>query len=404
MERARRISEQYSIRRRRVRGLAQAISQLSIEAEKRALGPIDFEYDNDLNNDGRAKVRLWSVAPAIGGFDLLARIDHLENGRLYIRPMGEVDLDFAEIRRVHGTKRCDHCGVRRARRVVYILRRQGQASEVQVGSSCLAAYVGDSNSRKALLQADLFSQARELVGAAVGMEPQDSPRKVRAPEVDDYLAHVAAVIRSQGGHFVRKVDVDSEEMATAVIALENYRLQRLGDHDEEGRPRWVEVGEKERQLVDRMTREFRSLTAGHQVTGYDRALLTALNKELAWPDKQGILATLFGRVQALRKERGDSVRPDDPWVGEVGERVDVVAVLQNTGKSIESEFGPQVPHYFVTDDGKRITWFATNKQLEPERTYRIRGKVKRHDTFRGLQSTVLTDCRAVPGGNEVPGV
>lgn len=67
MERTRRISEQYVVSRRRVRGLAEAISQLSTEAKSRGLGPIDFEYDNDLANDGRAQVTLWSIVPAIGG-------------------------------------------------------------------------------------------------------------------------------------------------------------------------------------------------------------------------------------------------------------------------------------------------------------------------------------------------
>jgi len=216
---------------------------------------------------------------------------------------------------------------------------------------------------------------------------------MRSPTVDDYLAHVAAVIASEG-RFVRKVDVDSEDASTAVIAMENYRLEQLGELDQSGRPAWVEVGVAERTLVDRNKKEFRELTEKTDLTGYDRALLTALDKDVAWPDKQGILATVFERVHSLRGDRRHrSSAGEDPWVGDEGAEVDVVAELTGTGAAVESKFGEQVPHYFVTDEGKRITWFATNKHLESNRKYRVRGKVRRHDTFRGKNSTVLTNCR-----------
>ncbi len=324
-----------------VKGLNWAVDQISLEAKRNGLGPIDLELNPTGTTEQVAKLELSTVAPAIGNYELLARIDHLKDDRIYIRPMGETHLDFARIRADHASKICEHCGLKRNRKVTFLLR--SERGEVQVGSSCLQAYVGDSDPRRALVQADLFSRARELVAAAVGQEQQDSPRKIRPPAVDIYLAHVAAVIRSEGG-FVRKADMDSEHMATALTAMENYRLEQLGELDEAGKPTWVEVGETEHRYVARTKAEFLEFAERSDLDGYDKRLSTLLGKDLAWPDSQGMLATLFERVFALRKHYGSRYghalnSKHARWLGEVGDKVDVLAcqlgapVPDRTGKN-----------------------------------------------------------------------
>lgn len=395
----RQISEQFTVRRRRVRGLSEAVAQLSAQAKKCALGSIELEMDEARSSEQSAWVILSTVVPALGDYELMARIDHLRGDRVYIRPMAESHLDFAEVRRNHATMTCDHCGVRRNRKVTYLLKRAGQG-EVQVGSSCLSAYVGESDPRKALLQAEYFSKARELVAAAVGREPQDSPRKIRPPSVDEYLAHVAVVIRSQAG-FVRKADVDSEEASTAVIAMENYRLEQLRELTGEGDPTWLEPGEPEQIVVERAKIDFKKLSGKEKLSGYDRRLLSLLNGDRAWPDGQGILATLFERVFSLRNLSGQAstARPAADrgnWLGEKGDLIEVVAEVKSIGKPVDSRYGPQYPHSFITAGGELAAWFATNIELEVGSSYRIAGKVKRQDSFRGDRVTVLTGCRTEP--------
>lgn len=391
----RRISEEFTVRRRMVKGLTWAVDQISLEAKRNGLGPIDLELNPTGTTEQVAKLELSTVAPAIGNYELLARIDHLKDDRIYIRPMGETHLDFVRIRADHASKICEHCGLKRNRKVTFLLR--SERGEVQVGSSCLQAYVGDSDPRRALVQADLFSRARELVAAAVGQEQQDSPRKIRPPAVDIYLAHVAAVIRSEGG-FVRKADMDSEHMATALTAMENYRLEQLGEVDEAGRPTWIEVGETEHRYVARTKAEFLEFANRSDLDGYDKRLSTLLGKDLAWPDSQGMLATLFERVFALRKHYGSRYgqalnSKHARWLGEVGDKVDLVATLNGMGKPVDSKYGPQFPHYFTTDDGHLATWFATNIQLSVGARYRVTGEIKRLDRFKRDRITVLTKCR-----------
>ena len=128
MARENHIREGFTVRRSRLKGLGQAIAQLSDQAEKKALGPINLDADDPTwMGESTAHVVLSTVVPAIGDYDLLARIDHLKNDRVYIRPMGETRLDFARIRRDHATKKCDHCGVKRNRRTTFLLRSRGQA-------------------------------------------------------------------------------------------------------------------------------------------------------------------------------------------------------------------------------------------------------------------------------------
>lgn len=107
---------------------------------------------------------------------------------------------------------------------------------------------------------------------------------------------------------------------------------------------------------------------------------------------------MFKRVHSLRKRYGGRYGKTMPanqrsFLGEVGEKVNLVATLTGIGKSVETRFGPQHPHYFTTDDGYLASWFATNITLEVGETYEIRGEIKRLTRFRHDRITQLTKCK-----------
>ncbi len=81
MVRQRRIEEQFTVRRRRVKGLTWAVDQISLEAKRNGLGPIDLELIPAGTTEKVAKLELSTVAPAIGNYELLARIEVLARRR-----------------------------------------------------------------------------------------------------------------------------------------------------------------------------------------------------------------------------------------------------------------------------------------------------------------------------------
>lgn len=379
------VTERFDVDPAKYLAVVEAVGQLSKKAEQRGLGEITL--DRVKSSDHAITIQIASPTPAIGDYELVAKISHMKGGRISIQPLSRGRLDFAAIRSDHSIPVCEHCRVNRPRKVTFLLNGRS-GGDVQVGSSCLKDYVGESDPRKALVQADLFAQARELVIAAAPPPAEHEPKR-GWPSVAEYLAHVAAVIRHEG-EFVRKADVDADHSATADLALRNFRQTQDGGEA-------IELTTADRDLAERASREFRD-RAGREkkLSGYDQRLVNVLDKDVAWPENQGILATVFERATALRRHQEPAAtrRRASNWLGEVGDTVTAVVSLRKVGSPTDSRFGKQRPHFFLTEDGDWVTWWATNIQLEPERRYELTGKVKRHDERKGHRVTVLTRCQA----------
>lgn len=377
------VSERFEVDPGKFKALREAVNQLSEKARRRGLGEITLDQ---LATTSRAvKVQLATPTPALGDYELVAKISHMKGGRIFIHPLARGRLDFDAIRRDHSTTICEHCQVNRPRKLIYLLR--SESGDVQVGSSCLKDYVGESDPRMALVQADLFAQARELAIAAAPPPTGHEPRR-GWPSVVEYLAHVAAVIKHEGGEFVRKSDVEADHSATADLALRNFRQAQDGGES-------IAVGPDDQARAREVLEEFRERAGKERkLSGYDQRLLNVLAKDVAWPENQGIIATVFERVSSMRRHQsGTSRRRASKWLGEVGETVTAVVSLRKVGTPTDSSFGPQYPHFFLTDDGDWVTWWATNIQLEPERRYELTGEIKRLDDRKGHRVTVLKGCR-----------
>lgn len=376
------VAERFEVDPAKFRATREAVAQLSGRAESKGLGEITLERIS--STDHAVIVQLASPTPAIGDYELVAKISHMNGGRIFVHPLSRGRLDFDEIRGRHSSQVCDHCRVNRPRKLLYLLL--SESAEIQVGSSCLKEYVGESDPRKALIQADLFAQSRELAIAAAPEPAANEPRR-GWPTIDEYLAHVAAVIRHEGA-FVRKTDVDADHSATADLALRNFR------HSQDG-GEVVEVVSADRELSGHVLEEFRD-RAGREkkLSGFDQRLLNVLAKDVAWPENQGIIATVFERVAAFRRHQAPRPKGrSSKWLGDLGEKVTAAVLLRKVGSPAESRFGPQYPHFFLTDDGDWVTWWATNIQLIPEKRYELAGEVKRLDERNGHKVTVLTGCR-----------
>ena len=373
----------------------EAVSQLSVGASRHGLGPIEtrvIEAGKDSST-----IALSTPLPALGDYRPLARIEHLKGGKVSITRLVSEFVDFDEIRSERSHQKCDACGVRRRRRLTFLL--EGPAGQVQVGSTCLAGFVGESDPRKALHQADVYAQARELAEQA-SAKPSGGEafagKHPSVPTVDDFLAHVAAVTREEG-RFVPLSKAPLGEVApTARLAIVNYQLEQSAS-GEVGESHWIEVTDSDRKEATVRVEAFRARAAANESkSGYERRLGRLLEKDLAWPAYQGILATLFLPGRGDRSKGDDAARKE--WVGEKAEQIKTIVVVKKIGKAVASKYGEQVPHSLVDAAGHHMTWFATNKTLEVGGRYELAGEIKDRRKYRGTSITVLWKCKvkAIP--------
>lgn len=119
--------------------------------------------------------------------------------------------------------------------------------------------------------------------------------------------------------------------------------------------------------------------------------------KLEWKDVGGDNEKLFcdEEVQkAVDKLIAEHKVPDveiGSHVGTVGERLELyVKVVRN----IETRFGSRMM-FMVDENDNTYVWATSAKSWEPGEEKKIRGTVKKHDTYAGVAQTWLTRCTEV---------
>lgn len=79
------------------------------------------------------------------------------------------------------------------------------------------------------------------------------------------------------------------------------------------------------------------------------------------------------------------------YIGTIGERLDLVLTVVDK-KVKETTYGIQNTHIFADEAGNTLGWATTAKSLEVGQTYKMRGTIKAHTSFRNIKTTWLTRC------------
>lgn len=95
------------------------------------------------------------------------------------------------------------------------------------------------------------------------------------------------------------------------------------------------------------------------------------------------------------KEVVDSLIYDESpskFVGAVGQRIEVEVTVVKT-IPIDGFYGTTILHNMMDEDGNVYVWFTSSRCWEEGTYHRIRGTVKEHKAYKGVNQTVLTRCK-----------
>ena len=266
---------------------------------------------------------------------------------------------------------CEHCRTRRARRTTYLLRRR-TGSLAQIGSSCLAEFIGASNPMRVL------SPSGRLRSPGQGHHHGEANQ--RASEYVDtrlYLAHVAQAVFDGG--FVSAVAATKGKPATWSRALATLDVARSPSVRARRRARetveWVRDELKASPALDDF--EHRLV----QVLGQDRLTLRELPTAAA-----GVYAYhqhLRRQIEARKKAGGSSASPErssrlPSWSGAL---------------SACYRRGPVHRHFLRDELGRIAIWDALDQtRLRGPGSFEVVvGELARPD---GRPVTVLARCKA----------
>jgi hypothetical protein len=358
----------------------------------------------------RIPLTIEGETPRYAGWTFVACLQHLEGENIVRALPGE---EIPESFRTRGPA-CDHCKANRRRNDTYVLRHDS-GQFVQVGSTCIADFLGSDAAGKVASQAELFAAACAL-GLDDGYEGFGSTSNDRL--LSAFLPIVAWSVRAQGWTSRTKArEVGGE--ATADRAWSYLTDAR------EARKAGVDVTDEDRATAEAAEAWGESLTdatVNAEQGDYLHNLRAVTRTGLVTSRTAGLAASVVTAYQRSvdrdREKAERAARPTlDAYQGNVGDKVSfglapkvgkrgapvkgapvvlsLAPVTLDFVKQIETQFGLTTIVKFRTSEGAVLTWFASSTELgraDVGKCYTLTGTVKAHKLYEGTKQTTMTRC------------
>jgi hypothetical protein len=326
-------------------------------------------------------------APKLAGWEFIATLQHEEAGTI-LRTVPTVEIQESELDPYRtAPPACDHCKAKRRRNDTFIVRQDVTGIVKQVGSSCLADFLGTLNPHHIAALAELIalagSVADEYEGWGIGSGPAvfDLPAFLafasRAIRADGWVSRTAA--RATGAQ------ATADTAWGAMTCPDTLKVKKEGLYPEatdvqlaQAALEWAEV-----RLND----------ADQGLSDYEHNLQVVVNGNIATQRLAGLAASILSYYE---REQGKALEVAQAQAlghfGTIGEKVtwtfNLVGVF-----SAQTQYGTLNIHRFQTLEGQVAVWKTTSIRLDPG-TYTVTGAIKAHDIYKGIPQTVLTRCKA----------
>lgn len=338
------------------------------------------------------------IAPA--GYSFEAAATTTPDGKLVFTPSESGKLTKEN---VPTEQRCDHCGQNRRRDQTYLIRNPEGKIE-QVGSSCVDAYMGVKVQGLWALEYDPLKE-------------------------DDGTLHDEEDEDFYGGTHFAQMPRDSQEMMAYVLAVSDGGKRFVSRHDETYFNKRSTASNVELALWrddvgedDSWAKEVQQKVEQYQQNGEATAMLKKVNafsqkqsgeywsnvqtvtsSEMLNPRHMGIFVSSLNSMQkAEEKERAAKAEADAYVPGFAGEPKDKMKDRQGKIKKVhhytQDNYRTGQPEdktviTFTDEEGHEMVWFSSREIDHAQAGDSIQftgGSVKKHDSYRGRDQTILT--------------
>lgn len=337
----------------------------------------------------------------IAGWKFVAEVEHTEKGNII---SGISDLEVPE--RYYSAKPvCEHCGVSRYRKNTYVVQNEETGEFVQVGKSCLKDYTGGMSAEGV---AQFISAFDELIK---GEEPYTGHHAERFYKTEDILRFAAETIKHFG--YVRTQD---SGRSTASRSFDYYGIEHGHNfHPTTKRELEVEMDEvgfnhESADTVELVQKSLEWVSKQEESNNYIHNLKTACSLEYTSGKNLGIVVSLlptFNRELEFQAEKAERERKrlaeqasevNSKHIGKIGERISVDIHSVKCLTSWETDFGTTRIYKIVDVNGNVFTW-KTGNFIEENVNF-LKGTVKEHKEYNGINQTELTRCKVERKGEK----
>jgi hypothetical protein len=321
------------------------------------------------------------MSVAYEGWEFVATIQHLPNAGNIIRAISDEHEIPKNYRDAHSD--CEHCQINRYRKDTYLVRHEG-GNFVQVGSSCIKDFLG-GNSPDNIIQVANF--IAELVSFMDGMSEGYGGGSDINYHIHDFLAQTSAVIRDHG--WLSKSKALDEQTPTAIHVANNFSMDPPRGHV----PSIVTDSDRERGVA---ATEWAELISDEECdkSDYLYNIRTIARSGLVGHRTMGYAASI---MSGYDRYMGEVNKPKNPsqHVGTIKKR-EIFSLNLVKHTSYDGMYGTSHRYQFHDENGNVLIWKASApaKMVEGKR-YAIKGTVKAHSEWKGVDQTELTRCEVM---------
>jgi len=381
----------------RFKAIAKRAKRLGVTAPSFSLGATETKRWRDETGRKREtvyqEVTIFGETPVVpGGWTFLATLQHEAAGTIiHTIPGLATEGELARYR--DSGPNCEHCNYDRRRKDTFIVR-DPSGSLKKVGRTCLQDFTGGHDPHKA-------ARLAELLGAAFSfgefIEGDLGGRGARTMSVADLIAWSLAV-SAEDGFLTRGKARNQGGIATADIAW-NCAWNGI-PKDRYGKPIYQAPSDADWAEAERLADKADTLLTdkGDDRGDYEHNLFVALAAGYAEERTIGLLASVIPFVQRAEARAAElalaSVSSDH--IGEAGQRLDATVTV-TAAFLRDGMFGAQTLVKLATEDGARLTWWASGVAAAPgggslkagTTKFHATFTVKKHGEFRGVKETTV---------------
>jgi hypothetical protein len=285
----------------------------------------------------------------------------------------------------HSKPICEHCNKSRRRSETFVVRHES-GEEKQVGRQCLAEFLGiDPHRAISYLQSMI-----ETVGTLDEEGYSGGSYKDYYHDLDTVLALTLAVISKDG--WVSKKMAEERMIQPTSATVDTLLSKPYGMTEEEWRDMRKEYATTQSMLNDvPLIRDWvKNQTGSNEYMHNLQTIETA--GEVSW----WLLGYACSMASSYQRAM-NTFRLTQPanilneWYGSEHGKVEVTIKVVST-QAMHGYYGLTTLFTMKDNDGRRFKWFASGEgnEMEVDKTYTIRGTVKKHDEYNGIKDTVLT--------------
>jgi hypothetical protein len=332
-------------------------------------------------------VRVVGEAPKVDGWTFVATLQHAGEAGTIIRSIPGASLP--ERFRTATSSWCDHCRTSRQRNDTYVLRNDA-GEHKQVGSSCLADFLGGIDPKRIAALCESLASIADSFGGGEREEVVDLP---------NYLVYVSEAIRRHGW-LSRTAARNFGGHATADVAFQQLEPTK---HMVETGLAWTKLDPasgEEAATALAWVREH--LDEKEQLGDYEHNLKVVLTTDAV--DRRGLgiaasaisyyqreLGFLIKRQERERVEKAAAAVSTSEYVGTVGKREVFKGLLVERVFSFDGHYGVSHLHKMVDARGNVFCW-STGERLVEGLVYDLKATVKAHEAYREIKQTLITRC------------